>query len=295
MVLIIISSLLPISTLLLNQQCIIGSMVNNYQDGRALKTSQSRSMSFSGYDWEVRTSNQNLEGPGPNYFSDGNENVWLDENGYLHLKIVEKQGLWYCAEVYSKQSFGHGTYVFTLAPGFENLDVNVVVGLFTYLDDFHEIDIEFARWGQSVAQDGQYTIQPSAHLGNLYRFDMKETDNISHHGFEWCEDYISFWSANGSYNDESKGPVISEWVYFGKDNPEPSSERVHMNLWLMEGKTPINSEEAEIIIMDFDFIPSDCDTHSIGIYYLYWLLFFLAIGAVLSVLIILIIIKYKNR
>lgn len=38
-------------------------------------------------------------GPGPNYFSDSKENVRVDEDGQLHLRIVQSEGNWLCAEV----------------------------------------------------------------------------------------------------------------------------------------------------------------------------------------------------
>lgn len=229
------------------------------EDSNKKSMSSANTITFSGYDWSVRTSNGQLQGPGPNYFSDSHENVWLDEEGYLHLKLSQKDGTWYCSEVYSLSSFGYGTYKFTLAPGFEDLDENVVVGLFTYLDDTHEIDIEFARWGQKSAQNGQFVVQPYSNIGNLHRFDFNEVAIDSCHSFEWCEQYIYFWSAITPQDSSTSGSLVSEWTYIGNDNPTPSNELVHINLWLMDGLAPNNSEEAEIIIKSFKFISSQCN------------------------------------
>lgn len=99
---------------------------------------------FSGYIWDVR--NSDLSGPGPNYWSNNTENVWLDENGYLHLKITYTDGKWVCPEVRT-QTLGYGTYTFYTASNIDALDKNVVLGLFAYKDDSHEVDIEFSRWG----------------------------------------------------------------------------------------------------------------------------------------------------
>ena len=57
-----------------------------------------RWISFSGYDWWVKTS-FGLVGPGPNYFSDSTNNVWLDAQGRLHLRITNRSNQWQCAEV----------------------------------------------------------------------------------------------------------------------------------------------------------------------------------------------------
>lgn len=219
----------------------------------------SRQISFSGYNWTVRTSAGNKQGPGPNYFNNSKENVWLDSDGNLHLKIIEKDGKWYCAEIYSQESFGYGTYNFKLAPGFTTLDKNVILGLFTYLDDENEIDIEYAKWGEENAKSGQFVVQPYTHVGNLRRYNFPETEENSVHGFTWCQDYIKFYAATDSEFKYEEHNLVEEWYYTGDDNPEPSSELVHMNLWLMEGLAPSNGEEAEVEITDFEYNPSECN------------------------------------
>jgi len=247
---------------------------------------------FSGYNWTVRTSNDLLQGPGPNYFNDSAENVWLDGNGYLHLKIIIRDGKWYCAEVYSELSFGYGTYVFTLAPGFENLDVNIVVGLFTYLDDENEIDIEFARWGQLGAQNGQYVVQASSNIGNLYRFNMPEPGEKSTHSFTWCEEYIRYWSVWRTDININSNNLITEWFYTGNDNPAPSTERVHINFWLMDGLAPTDSKEAEIVIEKFQFLTSACDD---PIPLPSWVIWTLTVSGILGISITLVIILKKTK
>lgn len=54
-----------------------------------------------------------------------------------------------------------------MTSGAGNLDPNVVFGLFTWDDNpiqaHREIDVEFARWGATPAQDGsnaQWVVQP---------------------------------------------------------------------------------------------------------------------------------------
>jgi len=66
-----------------------------------------RTIIFSGYKWKVKSS-ESKAGPGPNYFSDKEEDVWVDNEGKLHLKITKKDGKWYCTEVISDSSFGYG-------------------------------------------------------------------------------------------------------------------------------------------------------------------------------------------
>ncbi|MFO8017981.1 MAG: glycoside hydrolase family 16 protein [Promethearchaeia archaeon] len=229
------------------------------EDPQIRATSGENEFSFSGYNWTKRTSAGEKQGPGPNYFNSSEENVWLDEDGYLHLKITKNNGKWYCAEIYSDESFGHGTYNFKLAPGFKDLDKNVILGLFTYLDDENEIDIEFAKWGDKNAKLGQFVVQPSSNLGNIHRFEFPNKTEDSVHGFTWCEEYIKFYSAIDSTFNYDEQNVVEEWFYTGNNNPEPSTEKARMNLWLMDGMAPSDGEETEVVIKGFEYEPSKCD------------------------------------
>jgi hypothetical protein len=247
---------------------------SNYPDQREYvvpkSSAETRTIVFSGYLWDVRTTNGALQGPGPNYFNDSEESVWLDENNYLHLKIRKIEDTWQCAEVYLQQCFGYGMYIFRLSTGFESLDVNTVVGLFTYLDDTHEIDIEYSRWGYSNAENGQFVIQPYSNSGNIKRFTLESNGQSSMHAFYWCSNFIQFRAMYGTDTNVISGELkkdlvspcvdlINEWIFTGSDNPEPSTERVHINLWLMSGLAPTNEQEIEIVVEEFQFIPMSCE------------------------------------
>ncbi len=73
-----------------------------------------RWISFGGYDWWVKASS-GLVGPGPNYFSDSTNNLWLDGEGQLHLRITNWSNQWQCAELVTARTFGYGSYRFELA------------------------------------------------------------------------------------------------------------------------------------------------------------------------------------
>ena len=72
-----------------------------------------RTLSFSGYTWNVKASGGAAWGPGSNVYSDAARNVWVDEAGRLHLKITQEAGVWTCAEVLMMgDPLGFGTYEF---------------------------------------------------------------------------------------------------------------------------------------------------------------------------------------
>jgi hypothetical protein len=247
-----------------------------------------RTVQFSGYRWLVKQSDQRV-GPGPNYFSGREENVWVDKEGNLHLKITQRDGKWWAAEVYSQKDFGHGTYVFQVTGRPDNLDQNAVLGLYTWdnttfmTDANSEIDIEFARWGDPAQKILQYSVQPTrgpdAAQGQTYRERWFEeepliTTGASTHTFTWLRDRVSFASYDGRRSSSLPKP-LARWTFSGnqparraKDEgvsrpvvfPRPGrNTKAQMNLWLNDsngdgaGDAPSDGKEIEIVIEKFEF------------------------------------------
>jgi hypothetical protein len=217
-----------------------------------------------GYDWDVKNSGGFLFGPGPNRFSDSANNVWVDTNGRLHLRITYRSGLWVCPEVVSRRAFGYGTYRFFLASTVNALDPNVVLGLFTYDDDptttggHREIDVEMSRWGNAAdPTNAQFVIQPYTISGNLTRWTIPTGAAPTTHSFTWSNGRVDSVSHNGTFAPPPASvPQISTWSNTGASVPSPGDERVRMNLWLFNGTAPVNGQEVEVIINRFAFIPS---------------------------------------
>lgn len=217
-----------------------------------------RIIEFSGYEWIVRTSNDMRVGPGPNYFSDSEDNVWVDEHGRLHLKIVQRGGLWYCSGIILRQSLGYGKYVFYLSSDVSKLDQHVVGGLFTYLNDNEEIDIEFSRWADPENQDSQFAVQPSHLSNNKERYDLNLLTEFSTHSFNWQSDRIEFFSRQGHGLTINEDNLIHAWTYRGDHiPPSRATERLRINLWLFRGQVPSDAKEHEMIVEKVEFIETD--------------------------------------
>jgi len=215
---------------------------------------------FSGRTWTVR--DQANSGPGPNTFSP--QNVWTDSAG-LHLQIArDASSDWTCAEVYLPASLGYGRYMFQVAADTTQLHPQAVLGLFTYADDTHEIDIESSRWGNaSNSWNQQFVTQPYDRAGgnNIHRFTQGAGLGTVTCYFEWQPDRI-FWQ---NYQGTSLVPpavgsaaTIGSYEYtsaMGSDIPTPGSERVHMNLWLYGGAASAagNLTSQEVVIGSFTF------------------------------------------
>ena len=230
---------------------------------------------FSGYNWLVKRTGSKKVGPGPNWFSDSEENVWVDSNG-LHLRITEEDGKWTCAEVLTEEPFGYGTYVFEVQGDLNSLDPNVVLGLFIW-DEFaphytnREMDIEITRWGKPENDNAQYVVQPWNGPNNLFRFNFPSNDsNTMTMVLDWQQESVYFNSFYGDFSiPPSERQVIESWTYEGNSVPQPGKENVRINLWLDEGSEPANGQEAEIVVKSFHFIPPpgvevSCDSLDFG-------------------------------
>lgn len=214
-----------------------------------------RVISFSGYEWVVSTTGEQKAGPGPNYFSDSEENVWVDEQGKLHLKITYRNDRWNCARVELAAHTGYGKYVFYVSSRPDSLDRQVVWGLYTYKNDTEEIDIEFSRWGIDNNQEAQFAVQPSHKTGNKVRFRMNMEGSYSTHIFDWKNEWIDFASHHGHrLHPVNDTEIIARWRYYGEDNPPDSDEKLKMNLWLFRGTPPLSGKETEVVIDRFEIL-----------------------------------------
>jgi hypothetical protein len=212
---------------------------------------------FSGYQWNVRDF---PGGPGPNNWS--SQNVFVDSGGDLHLQINERNKQWSCAEVSLTQSLGFGSYQFQLIGRTDQLDTNVVLGLFSYggPDGTNEIDIEDGRFGHPAANSGNYTVYPAQFVPNYvnttnsFPISLNGTDTTQR--FIWTGNHVTFQSLYGHYNDDTND--FASWT-FQPNNPTVSIPQnaapVHMNLWLAGGQPPTNGMPVEIVVSSFTFTP----------------------------------------
>jgi len=219
----------------------------------AFASAQSGVVNFSGYSWSVKDSASGTVGPGPNVFS--GQNVSVDANGYLHLKISYANGVWSCAEVYLQSSLGYGTYKFTVQSPVGQLDPQVVLGLFTYSNlpayNDREIDIELSKWANAAdTNNAQYVVQPGSVASNLLRWLLPTSDTNTLHSFNWAQNTIGFLSQTSS------GSTIKQWTYSKSANvPKPGNEVTHINLWLDQGLPPQNGQPVEVVLTKFAFQP----------------------------------------
>ena len=213
-----------------------------------------KTIQFSGYSWVVRPSSTGA-GPGPNSWSA--DNVWVDTLGKLHLKLAKDAitGIWNCAEVYTKTQFGYGKYQFQVEGRVDQLDKNVVFGLFNYSgnDGHDEMDIEFSHWGADYPILN-YTIWPKTN-NNATRWttakDFTLDGTYTTHRFTRSKSSVLFQSLYGFQNDNT-GEFFSNTC--GVSSLISTLQMpVYINLWLFNGQSPSNDAAVELVINNFTF------------------------------------------
>ncbi len=228
-----------------------------------------KTITFSGYQWDVKDTGNLTGGPGPNKFDDGNAQV--DDEGRLHIKITINTCAagdteWHCVELSTQQRLGFGRYQFQVIGRIDKLDRTVVLGLFKYptpdvgADGTNEIDIEFAQWGRATANNADYVVFPGlgprAPKDNI-EFRVALNGDYTTHRFLWETDRVTFQSLNGHRDDDTH--EFERWLYNPNQvrlipqQPTP----VHINLWLFRGMPPSDGAEVEIIISQLTFVPLD--------------------------------------
>ena len=228
--------------------------------GLAGPSAEARTIRFSGYEWEVKSGDG--IGPGPCNWRD--DNVWVDINGQLHLKISRIGNKWYSSEVTTKRRFGFGRYQFQVDGRIDRLDRNVVFGMFNYptpdvgTDGTNELDIELARWGNANGPNLNFTLWPATpnvpNQGKSVFFDLGGT--FTTHRFTWRKTGVLFQSLHGHRDDDRN--EIARWQFsprryarFIPQKPMP----VHLNLWLFEGRAPADGKEVELVVKSFTYRP----------------------------------------
>jgi len=241
-------------------------------------------VTFAGRKWDVKWGLEPM-GPGPNMFSRLYDDVWVDENGWLHLTIAEHDGVWYSSEVVGQDNLGYGTYKWTIQADPMSFSENVVFGLFTwdnntfYTDGNSEVDIEFAKWGDTLSTTPTtFSVQPVAFGGQYFAERTRERSiaeedlrGVTTHTFTWTDTLITWASYKG---DKAEGTPLATWDFDLNHPPRVKTDggqsslpivipapgettNARMNLWTLPYSTigPNNQLEHEVVIRDFQYNP----------------------------------------
>ena len=205
-----------------------------------------KTLEFSGLTWKIRDDGKGS--PAANFWR--RDNVWLDARGQLHLTIRKVGDVWTCAELQTTDKFLYGKFSFEIIGRIDELDKNVVLGLFKYpqennRDGLDEIDIEFSRWGKSDNFNGLFTVYSDAKFQpeKSKNFNFALEGNRTTHSFTRTPESVYFQSFHGNTTRNK----FADWK-FESEHISKIPMPIYLNFWLFRGQSPSDSQEAEIII-----------------------------------------------
>jgi hypothetical protein len=218
------------------------------------KTSSSFFVDFSGFRWRVRKVPSD-RGSTLNPYSP--DNVYTDQSGALHLRIIKRGQRWTCSEVNLTRSLGYGTYSFAVEDT-SRLEPAVVFSIYTWdystkQDNYGEVDINMTRWGDPTAHNAEFVIQPPVVPANISRF-MAPAGRLRH-TIVWEPGRVTMVTAPASA--EAGASVVSQHL-FTSEVPVPGVESIRMALYVYRnpnGETPDLQHPAEVVVDDFQYKP----------------------------------------
>ena len=207
-----------------------------------------RTISWSGYTWNVRPAG--FGEPGPSQWSDSPANARV-EGADLVLSIVkDASGRWTSAELENAQHLGYGTYRWIVASDLSALDADEVLGMFTYggsSPSNNEIDIEPSHWGNFSWPTGSATVWQDADAGRNASRSFGYSNRPPYvNQFRWEPGKITYLVTDAT------GATLLRWT-LTSGVPTPSAEVPMINYWRYENAPP--AAVRSMRISSFTWIP----------------------------------------
>jgi hypothetical protein len=200
-----------------------------------------RTISWSGYAWDVRPSGSGP--PGPNLWSDSTANVAVDGSDLVLSIVKDSSGRWTSAEVDNQQHLGYGTYRWIVVTDLSALDSHEVLGLFTYggaSPSNNEIDLEPSHWGNLAWPTGSATVWQDAGAGLNQSKTFDYTNRPPYvHQFTWLPGKVTYLVTDAA------GTTLLSWTVT-TGVPTPSSEVPTINYWRFDNAPPATARSMRI-------------------------------------------------
>ena len=221
---------------------------------------QAQTITWAGHEWKV--TNGGMAG-----VAHGDPaNVSIDADNHMHLQIVQHEGKWAAAELFTTDRMGFGTYQWVIEGNVYEMDPTTVLGLFTYGPAHHiggdaenEIDFEFSQWNNTCKGcNADFTVYPST--GNRKQNGVSawednfrvSGDNLTTARMEWNSDHIVFTLMKGVQPIGTVADIIKTEAYSSTATNIPQvASPVGINLWCFKN-TP--AKDQAVVIRDFRFV-----------------------------------------
>jgi len=244
--------------------CLMALAIATAGDYAAMATRQSASntLHWMGHEWTI--TNGGMAG-----VVKGNPaNVFLDDSGYLHLRIMNRGGTYTASEVFSEDKIGFGTYQWQIEGAVLKMDKSTVLGLFPYgpkagigSDAENEIDIEFSQWNNTChGCNADFTFYPATGNKKLGpkedNFTISQKDGtLTTARIEWTSTRIVATIMSGLQPVGTTANVLQTLTFAPPDYAARIPQvplPLGMNLWCFK-TTPASDQE--VIIRNFQYVP----------------------------------------
>ena len=208
-----------------------------------------KSLNFSGYQWEVRQGSASPAAT-PNQYDPAN--AWVDQEGFLHLRIRKTPSGCTSAEVWLKQSLGYGSYRF-LVRDVSQLEPRAVLAMIVWDGSAPNqgMSTEISRWGESAGKNTQFVVQPYYVPANVVRFLSPPGRLV--YSFDWSMGRLTFRTERAASRGAQEGTIAAHT--FSSGIPDPGGEELHLNLYDFDDRRTHLKNGVEVIIEKFEYLP----------------------------------------
>ncbi|HVT20019.1 MAG TPA: hypothetical protein VHE57_01360 [Mycobacteriales bacterium] len=217
---------------------------------------QPRLLKWSGLTWYVYPNCDDC-GPSLTPTTNASDAVYVDDRGYLHLKVTKVAGKWRGVELRALTRPTYGTYRWIVDTATADLDRWAVLSMFLYRPGAKkftsEIDIENSRFPHLLRapNNSQFVVQPYNEKGNLHQYQILPTYHPLLQQFTWqpgptygAPNRVDFMTRVGS---TIAAPLLNQWSYTGYSVPPPQGMQLFVVLWMNQNKPPSGGELSAVV------------------------------------------------
>ncbi len=204
-----------------------------------------KTLNFSGYQWIIREGHATPAGSPSDYDA---ANAWVDERGFLHLRIRKTPAGWTSAEVWIARSLGYGSYRF-LVQDVSHLEPTAVLAIISWDGSApdREMSVEISRWGETSGKNTQFVVQPYYVPANVARF-LSPPGRLQY-SFDWSAGRLVFRAERAADGDMIAAHTFSSGV------PAPGGEELHLNLYNFNDRRTELKNPVEVVVEKFEYLP----------------------------------------
>jgi hypothetical protein len=216
-------------------------------------------LTWQGHTWKLTNGGMAGVAPGDPH------NISIDSNGYLHLRIKNRDGKWTASEMFTVDNIGFGTYQWVVEGNVWDMDKVTVLGLFPYgpangigIDGSNEIDIEFSQWDNTCSCNADFTIYPTvAHNDQSSynrNFTVNNGTNLTTARMEWHSTSVVFTVTSGDQPIGTTANVLQTATFSPPDTQKIPQQPlpVGINLWAF---LALPSKDQSVTIRSFQYVP----------------------------------------